>query len=128
MKTLKKYILILVCLTLLLSLASCQKGELSFSSDDGKMNYSLSGFTGEDVRTFEGEKGIELEVRIEKSGGELDIRISGENGEKVYVSNDADSGAFYLTLPSDCNYEIAISSKKATAEINIRYVEKTIAD
>lgn len=105
-------------------LTSCQTESLNFSADDGVMAYKIENFSGEDERTFDCEEDIELEVRIEKLSGKIDVKIIGENGEKVYVSNNAESGTFRLIIPKSSLYTITLDCKNTTANITISYVDK----
>lgn len=117
-------ILVIILVLSFCCLTSCQKGSLNFSADDGIMEYKIENFSGEDERTFDCEEDIELEVRIEKLSGKIDIKIIGENGEKVYASNNAESGTFSLIIPKSSLYTITLDCKNTTANITISYVDK----
>lgn len=118
----KKTAIILAFLTLcVFTLSSCG-GSIEFSSGDGVMSYTLKNYSGEDKREFECEKGTEIKIEIERTSGRLDISIETESGEREYVSNDAYTGSFIITMSESGVYKIKLLAKSVDGTVTLTRV------
>lgn len=117
----KKFsLLTLLALWMLVIVTGCAQPEFNGNRTGNNsqfvMDYTVLSRT--ETHEMDLQEGDVVNVEIENTSGRLDVQITGPDGQVIYQGDDADSGAFSITIPKTGTYTFSVTGDGARGSVS----------
>ena len=117
--------LAILTLGLILLCTSCQQVlfDGSKSTDDSGvyLHFAMLDQTEDTVLSAHAGEEIAVELLLER--GTVDIKIVSPSGEAAYTGTDLKDGSFVVVLPSEGDYTLSVTGRKAAGTVSFARVQ-----